>query len=166
MYSDKSIRFVYPAFLYRMPTNRNQDAVTRSGIVDLIGIRRKQIDNIDSITVCEGALRTCAMINDTNKPYWIDEDSGVLFIVNPTEELQLYKNSFGSGYQAFPACGWIDANGVSSQYAGQCYVIVISNGKKPYLSTFLLGENVGAQLLQKKYRKQINMYRRIAESAR
>jgi hypothetical protein len=165
-YSSEAISFYYPSFLYGNPTIESQDDETRFHIVEIVNIRRKAVDGVDSITVCKHKLEKCASIRDFDKPYWLEEASGRLILFNPTELFVFYKNKFGSGYEAFPMCGWVDKHGVPSQYGGQCYVIVVSNGRKTISFNFLLGQNVGVRLLNAKYQKRINMYRRIAESAR
>jgi hypothetical protein len=164
-YSDDQITFSYPSFAYNAPIAHGNER-EKSDIFEIIDINKNYIDGVDSITVCKGDLKKCALIKDFDKPYWLEETSGRLIIFNPTEIFASYKNKFGKGYEIFPLCGWVDKHGVSSQYGGQCYVILVSNGKKTISFNFLIGENVGARLLKTKYIKQINMYRRIADSAR
>jgi hypothetical protein len=165
-YSDQQITFPYPTFIYDAPVSQSERATEEYKIFEVIDIKKKHTDSVDAVTVCKDEIKKCASMEGFDKPYWLEEASGRLIVFNPTEIAMSYKNNFGAGYEVFPLCEWVDSHGISSQYGGQCYVILVSNGKKTISFNFLLGENVGVRLLHKRYQKQIDMYRRIAESAR
>ncbi|KQR74337.1 hypothetical protein ASG35_21495 [Burkholderia sp. Leaf177] len=132
------------------------------GVVD---VKKKYADFVDYITVCNDGITNCASHEEFDKPYWIEEASGRLVLFNPTEKLFSFVTRFGSGYEAFPICAWIDNRGVSSQYGGQCYVAVVSNGKKTISLNGVVGPNVGISRLKKAYKPQLDLYQRIIRSA-
>jgi hypothetical protein len=152
--------------VYNTPKNETISGDQQSEGFEVISMKKNHDDGVDSATVCQGNLYKCASLRDLNKPYWLEEDTGRLIIFNPTEKLVSYKNKFGTGFEAFPACGWTDSRGTSSQNGGPCYVAVISNGTKTLSFLFVFGLNVGISQLQKTYRQQLKNYRRIVGSVR
>jgi hypothetical protein len=165
-YSGDRIVFFYPSYLYNTPKNETISGDQKSEDFEVISMKKNHGDGIDSVTVCQGNLYKCASRRDLDMPYWLEEDTGRLIIFNPTEKLVSYKNNFGTGYEAFPACEWTDSRGTSSQYGGQCYVAVISDGTKTLSFRFFLGPNVGISQLQKTYKWQLKNYRRTVGSAK
>ncbi|WP_156393069.1 hypothetical protein [Burkholderia sp. Leaf177] len=165
MFHNDQITFSYPSSIYWAPQIESPRSVNGLDKSTVVNIKKKRQNVVDSITICNDGIMDCASREEFDKPYWIEEASGRLVLFNPTEKLFSFVTRFGSGYEAFPICAWIDNRGVSSQYGGQCYVAVVSNGKKTISLNGVVGPNVGASRLKNAYKPQLDLYQRIIRSA-
>jgi len=111
--------------------------------IDAIDLPRRSSPHIvDMFTVCNADLDRCAVTNEAGAPYWHDA-AGRLVIFHFTETIAKTKQRGRTLLETFPICGWTDGRGAESQYGGQCYVAVASNGQFTVSINYLLGQNVG-----------------------
>jgi|GEM_PF-3473250 len=123
--------------------------------IDAIDLPRRSSPHIvDTFTVCNANLDRCAATKEEGVPYWHDAD-GHLVISHFTETISKTKYRGRTLLESFPICGWTDGRGAESQYGGQCYVAVASNGKYTVSINTLLGENIGKKNRTKYHREVV-----------
>jgi hypothetical protein len=67
-----------------------------------IGMKKNNINAVDSATVCQGDLNKCASRRDIDKPYWLEENTVRIIISILLRNLFLIKMGLAQAMKLFP----------------------------------------------------------------
>ena len=104
-------------------------------------------------TLCSSDLNNCAQLEE-NSPFYFKTENGDLHMLSPTENIYSVTHGNWSGHEVFPLCG-ISQRGISFNYGGQCYAVVLSDNKNTVFIRFFLGKNKGCKNMRKCFSSQM-----------
>lgn len=136
-YRDSILQCKYPASRYeRIESSREYHSNYN---VRSYNLYRRNVDDADTITVCNGSFAHCAGLPNQTGPYWIDAETQKVMLFSNTTAVVHTQIAGTDKYEAFPACPMTDRLGHFLAAGAECYMLVATDKNKTISFTYWIG---------------------------